>query len=191
MQRGLACASCGTITHGYQHTGIHTDTCLLTNILPKHQPKTEHTHTPLPTCKTGAARIQKHIQTARTQAYECRGERIQTNTQRNKHASPKKHEIKASACEESHRADPRTPARRQLADALVEVVGHEHVAARIDGNANRSVEAGAGPGTISIIGIAIARKRGNHCPLTSKHHQHNHRLHNPPPPTTPQRKQNR
>jgi hypothetical protein len=65
-------------------------------------------------------------------------------------------------------ADPRTTACRHLADAMVDRVGNEHVAACIDRHAIRMAEAGVGPGTVSIIGIAFARKRGNHCSRTSQ-----------------------
>ena len=56
-------------------------------------------------------------------------------------------------------ADPRTPARSHLADAPVIPVGHEHVAARINGNAAGSVEAGVGPVPVGVSGVATARKR--------------------------------
>ncbi len=69
-------------------------------------------------------------------------------------------------------ADPRTPARRHLADAMVTVVGHEHVAVYINGHTPGIAEAGIGPGPVGIIGIASSRKRGNHCPRTSQHNHH-------------------
>ncbi len=56
-------------------------------------------------------------------------------------------------------ADPRTPASRHFADAIVTIVGHEHVAARIDGNASEIVEAGVGPVPVGVSGVATARKR--------------------------------
>ncbi len=88
-------------------------------------------------------------------------------------------------------ADPRTTVRRDLADAMVVSVGHEHVATRIDGHAKRIVEAGAGPEPVGIrtIGAAdSARKYCNHCPPTI---QHRNPLPNPPPPTTTPREPNR
>ncbi len=60
---------------------------------------------------------------------------------------------------ECDRADLRTPARRNLADALVARVGHKHVAARIDGHATGIEEAGAGPAPVGISKCTISRKR--------------------------------
>ncbi len=57
------------------------------------------------------------------------------------------------ASAQSDWAYPRTTARHHLADALVVVVGHEHVAARIDGYRNGSVEAGAGPVPVGIRAV--------------------------------------
>jgi hypothetical protein len=83
--------------------------------------------------------------------------------------------------------DPRTTARWHLADALVAGVGHEHVAARIDGHAAGIEEAGVGRKPVSKYSIEAAdpaRERCDHCPLnnnTSKwpphaHAQNNHQF---------------
>ena len=56
----------------------------------------------------------------------------------------------------------RTTARCHLADALVEGVGHEHVAARIDGHASGMDKASAGPVPVGISPVGAidpARKR--------------------------------
>jgi hypothetical protein len=64
--------------------------------------------------------------------------------------------------------NPRTTARGHLAYAIVDPVGNEHVAARIDGHANWKVEAGIGPGSVRKRRSAHPRERCNPCPLNNR-----------------------
>ncbi len=67
-----------------------------------------------------------------------------------------------TASVQSDSTDPRTTACRHLADALVVVVGHKHVAARINGQTIEIVEAGVGAGRVGIRPVGAtdpARKR--------------------------------
>jgi hypothetical protein len=75
------------------------------------------------------------------------------------------------AREHSDLIDPRTTARRHFANALVELVGHEHIALHIDGHAMGKAEAGVGPGPVAISAIGStdpAHKRQNRCVLTGQ-----------------------
>jgi hypothetical protein len=61
----------------------------------------------------------------------------------------------------------RTTAHRNLANALVDEVGHKHITARINGHAIGSVEAGVRTRRVDIIALSAtdsARKRRNNCP---------------------------
>jgi hypothetical protein len=85
----------------------------------------------------------------------------------------------------SEQADPHTTSRRNLAYAIVGVVGHKHVAARIDGHAPGTVKAGVGTRPINICSRGAAHAasdRCNHCIFSAStpHAAYQHT-----PPTVP------
>jgi hypothetical protein len=85
----------------------------------------------------------------------------------------------------SEQANPHTTSRRNLAYAMVAKVGHKHVAARIDGHAIGTVEAGVGtrPDNILSRGAAhAASDRCNRCMLSASAP---HSAYQRTPPTVP------
>ncbi len=87
--------------------------------------------------------------------------------------------MSAQQARRSDWADSRTTARRHLADSIVAVVGHEHVAARIDGYAKVSVEGGVGPRPIGkkTLGTSGVQTLIPLCTHHQPHHDHDHDHH--------------